>query len=68
MRLSDSRGRIVLLAFWATWCPPCRAEIPHLAKLQKELAGSGVDVILVAHDEPAKVRAFLIASPFPPSH
>jgi peroxiredoxin len=61
-RLSDSRGRVVLLVFWATWCPPCRSEMPNLAKLQREAAEGGKEeVVLVAQDSPAKVRSFLKA-------
>src|SRR5215472_16384322 len=59
IRLSDSRGHVVLLVFWATWCPPCRSEMPNLAKLQREAAEGGKqEVVLVARDSPAKVRAF----------
>jgi peroxiredoxin len=62
MRLSDSHGHVVLLVFWGTWCPPCRSEIPHLAKLQREMAEGGKEeVVLVARDSPAKVRDFLAA-------
>jgi peroxiredoxin len=57
--LADRRGQVVLLAFWATWCPPCRSEMPTLAKLQRELAPEGVAVIPVAFDELTKARGFL---------
>ena len=40
VRLSDYQGKAVLLHFWATWCPPCRAELPELNKLAAELAES----------------------------
>lgn len=40
IRLSDYKGKVVLLNFWATWCPPCRAEMPDLVKMQREYKGS----------------------------
>lgn len=58
-RLTDLRGKIVVLAFWATWCPPCRAEMPGFTRLQKQLAPEGVEVIPIANDDPAKAREFL---------
>ncbi|MGI9175785.1 MAG: TlpA disulfide reductase family protein [Rhodothermales bacterium] len=51
LRLSDYRGRVVLLNFWATWCPPCRAEIPDLNQLQDELGPAGLEVIGISLDE-----------------
>ena len=36
VKLSDYKGKIVIIDFWATWCPPCREEIPHFVELQKE--------------------------------
>ena len=51
LRLSDYRGRVVLLNFWATWCPPCRAEIPDLVELQRTWAAEGLEVIGVSLDE-----------------
>lgn len=46
-RLSDYRGQIVVLNFWASWCPPCRAEMPEFQELHEELAESGEAVILL---------------------
>src|SRR5438046_7338451 len=42
-RLSDLRGRVVLLNFWATWCMPCRAEIPEFNAMQRELKAQGLE-------------------------
>jgi thiol-disulfide isomerase/thioredoxin len=43
--LQDYRGQVVVLDFWATYCPPCREEIPHLVRLQKRLGPQGFKVI-----------------------
>src|SRR5687767_1914667 len=48
-RLNDYRGKVVLLNFWATWCPPCRAEIPELVKWQREYKEIGLQVIGVTY-------------------
>jgi thiol-disulfide isomerase/thioredoxin len=45
VRLEDLRGQVVVLDFWATYCPPCREEIPHLVRLQKQYGPRGVKVI-----------------------
>jgi thiol-disulfide isomerase/thioredoxin len=50
VRLSDYKGRVVLLDFWATWCPPCRASIPGLEKLHKAYKDKGLVVLAVSLD------------------
>lgn len=62
--LSQFKGRIVVLDFWATWCPPCRMSIPELVGLQKEFRGQGLVIIGVSLDDPAQasdlfLRAFM---------
>ncbi|HYE65653.1 MAG TPA: cytochrome c biogenesis protein CcdA [Pyrinomonadaceae bacterium] len=58
-RLSDLRGRVVMLNFWATWCGPCRAEIPELNELQRDLQAHGLTVVGVSWDDTAeRVREF----------
>ena len=49
LRLKDYKGKVVLLNFWATWCPPCRAEVPELVKWQREYRGRGLQIIGVTY-------------------
>jgi thiol-disulfide isomerase/thioredoxin len=56
LRLSDYKGKLVLLNFWATWCIPCRTEIPDLIKLQKEYRNEGLRVIGITYP-PEKLSA-----------
>jgi peroxiredoxin len=56
--LADFRGKVVILDFWATWCPPCRREIPDFIELQSEYGSKGLQIVGVALDEPAKVKEF----------
>jgi len=60
VRLSDYRGQVVLINFWATWCPPCRAEMPDLVKLQREYGKDGLQIIGVTYlpERQAHVRRF----------
>ncbi len=51
VRLSDFRGKAVLLNFWATWCQPCKIEMPWFEQLQKQYAHEGLQVIGVAMDD-----------------
>ncbi|MBI5246396.1 MAG: TlpA family protein disulfide reductase [Elusimicrobia bacterium] len=52
--LADYKGKVVLVDFWATWCDPCKDEIPELIKLQKELGPKGFTIIGVSMDEDVK--------------
>jgi peroxiredoxin len=63
--LSDYRGKVVVLNFWATWCPPCVKEIPEYVDIQKEFGPKGVQFIGIALDEEgiAKVRPWLAKHP-----
>jgi thiol-disulfide isomerase/thioredoxin len=50
LQLSDWKGRVVLLNLWATWCAPCRKEMPDLSKLEKELGSDQFEVVAVSVD------------------
>lgn len=55
INLEDQRGNVVLLDFWATWCPPCRKSIPELVKLQGEYESQGLVVLGISLDEYPKI-------------
>jgi len=65
LQLSALRGKVVLLDFWASWCGPCRVELPTVVALQEELADKGL-VVLGINKEPAEVaQKFLAENGFP---
>jgi peroxiredoxin len=49
--LSDFKGKVVLVNFWATWCQPCQVEMPHLQKMHTEFADQGFVVLSISIDE-----------------
>ncbi|MBE0623639.1 MAG: TlpA family protein disulfide reductase [Burkholderiales bacterium] len=53
--LSPSPGKVLVVNFWATWCTPCREEIPELSKIHKRYASKGVEVTGIAFDNTSKV-------------
>lgn len=61
VRLSDHKGKVVFLNFWATWCPPCRAEIPYFIDLVEKYGDDGFEVVGIALDprDFSKVQTFV---------
>ena len=57
--LSQLRGKVVLVNFWATWCPPCRKEMPDLNALYAEFKDKGLVILAISDEESAKVQPFV---------
>ncbi len=51
VKLSQYAGKVVVLQFWATWCGPCKVEMPHLHKMYKELGARGLVVLSISSDD-----------------
>lgn len=62
--LTQYRGKVVLVNFWATWCEPCRDEMPSIERLKEKFAAQGFEVLAVNVDEPeSRIRNFLEKTP-----
>jgi len=62
--LADYRGKVVLVNFWATWCEPCRAEMPSMDRLRSSLKGKPFEVLAVNLAEPlSRIEKFVDAMP-----
>jgi len=57
--LSELRGKVVLVNFWATWCPPCRKEMPDLEALYNRFKGQGLVILAISDEEAGKVQPFI---------
>ena len=56
--LKEWKGKFIVLNFWATWCPPCRTEIPSFIELQQQYANSGLQFVGIAIDDEVSVQQF----------
>ena len=57
-QLSDWKGKVVVLNFWATWCPPCKREIPEFVKLQRQYGGQGLQFVGIAIEDKEPVSEY----------
>jgi thiol-disulfide isomerase/thioredoxin len=55
--VNSHKGKVAVYDFWATWCAPCRAELPELVKLEAKLRSQGVELITISADEPEQKAA-----------
>lgn len=65
LALSDTRGDVTVVNSWATWCPPCRAEMPEFAEVSKKLQGQGVSFVGInVQDDPDRAREYTADTPY----
>jgi thiol-disulfide isomerase/thioredoxin len=57
-KMADVKGKVVFLNFWATWCPPCVAEMPSIQRLHEKLKEDGVVFVCISNEEASKVNQF----------
>ncbi|MBI5708614.1 MAG: TlpA family protein disulfide reductase [Armatimonadetes bacterium] len=57
--LKSIKGKVVLVNFWATWCPPCRKEMPDMEKIYRRFKDKGLVILAISDEEESKVRPFI---------
>ncbi|MFM7670738.1 MAG: TlpA disulfide reductase family protein, partial [Betaproteobacteria bacterium] len=57
-KMSEWQGKVLVLNFWATWCPPCVSEMPELVALQNDFVSKNVQVVGIGIDSPSNIREF----------
>jgi peroxiredoxin len=57
--LSSYRGKDVMVVFWATWCPPCKVEVPNLIELRKQIGEDELAIIAISNEDPGTLKAFV---------
>jgi thiol-disulfide isomerase/thioredoxin len=62
--LAGVKNKVIILNIWATWCPPCRKEMPDLDKVSQELGSKGVAVVAISDEDPSVVKKFLDSKNF----
>jgi thiol-disulfide isomerase/thioredoxin len=62
-KLGAFKGKVLVLNFWATWCPPCRQEMPAFSKVQDSLGVNGVQIIGIGIDSPSAIKEFALQYP-----
>jgi len=58
-KMTETKGKVVFLNFWATWCPPCVAEMPSIQRLHEKLKDDGIAFVCISNEEASKINQFV---------
>jgi thiol-disulfide isomerase/thioredoxin len=58
-KMTEAKGKVVFLNFWATWCPPCVAEMPSIQRLHEKLKDDGIAFVCISNEEASKINQFV---------
>ncbi len=61
-KLEDYKGKLVLVDFWATWCPPCKAELPHLKEVYEKYHKKGLEIVSISAEDAGVIKPFAKAN------